>query len=97
MISYAIANIKGKNLKLIKIQNNSDTLIAFFKDINSIQNEYPQQKFKIYNFLIIIFQSSSSLRKDIYKILLDNFLGDLINYQEMLGHTKFLSLFIGNF
>ena len=36
VISYGIANIKGKNLKLIKIQNNSDTLIAFFKDINSI-------------------------------------------------------------
>ena len=52
VISNGLANIKQKNLKLIKIQNNSETLIAFFKDINTIQKEYPEQKFKIYNFLI---------------------------------------------
>ena len=96
VISLGINTIKSKNIKLVKIHNNADTIIAFFKDINKIQNEYPEQKYKIYNFFIFIFQSSSLLRKYIYKILLDNFSGDSFNYQEMYSHTKFLSLFIGN-
>ena len=88
--------IKIKNIKLIKMPNNDDIIISFFKDVNKVQNDYFEQKYKIYNFLIFIFHSSSFLRKYIYKILLDNFSGDLINYQDMLGHTKFLSLFVGN-
>ena len=84
------------NIKNTKMQNNDETLFYFFKEINGIAKEQPEQKYKIYNFLIIIFQSSPLLRKYIYKILLNNFSGDLDNYQDMLGHIKFLSSFVGN-
>ena len=96
VISLGITKIKTKNIKLIKIPNNSEIIISFFKEINKEQSECTEQKYKIYNFLILIFHSSSLLRKYIYKILLDNFSGDLTNYQDMLGHSKFLSLFVGN-
>ena len=96
IISLGINKIKTKNYKMIKMPNNSDIIINFFKEINKIQNEFVEQKYKIYNFLILIFQSSNLLRKYIYKILLDNFSGDLTNYQDMKGHTQFLSLFIQN-
>ena len=96
VVSLGIAKIKNKNIKMIKIQNNVDIIISFLKDINKIQNEYQGQKYKVFNFFIFIFQSSSLLRKYVYKILLDNFSGDFNNYQDMLGQTKFLSLFIGN-
>ena len=96
VISLGITKIKTKNIKNIKMINNNEIITSFFKDINKVQEEYPDQKYKIYNFFMLIFQSSSLLRKYIYKILLDNFLGDLMNYQEMLGQTKFLPLFVGN-
>ena len=96
IICLGINKIKTKNVKMIKIQNNTDIIINFFKEINQIQNEFVEQKYKIYNFFILIFQSSNVLRKYIYKILLDNFSGDLDKYQDMIGHTQFLHLFIGN-
>ena len=98
IIALGFTKIKNKTVsnKNIKVQSNNDILLYFFKEINSIAKEEPEQKYKIYNFLIIIFQSSPLLRKYIYKILLGNFAGDLENYQDMLGHIKFLSLFVGN-
>ena len=96
IISIGSTKIKNKNAKNIKIQNNEDILTYFFKEINGIGKEEPEQKYKVYNFLIIIFQSSPFLRQFIYKILLNNFSGDLDNYQDMLGHTNFLSIFVGN-
>ena len=99
IISLGASKIKPKNIKNIntpKFKNNDDILLSFFKEINSIGKEEPEQKYKVYNFLITIFQSSSILRIYIYKILLDNFAGDLNNYQDMLGHTNFLSIFVGN-
>ena len=97
-ISLGFTKIKNKNMNIknTKMQNNDETLFYFFKEINGIAKEQPEQKYKIYNFLIIIFQSSPLLRKYIYKILLNNFSGDLDNYQDMLGHIKFLSSFVGN-
>ena len=99
IISSGASKIKPKNIKSIKntkIQNYDEVLVSFFKEINTIGKEEPEQKYKVYNFLITIFQSSSLLRKYIYKILLDNFSGDLDIYQDMLGHTNFLSIFVGN-
>ena len=93
--STKIKNKIAKNLN-IKVQNNEDVLVYFFKEINGIAKEDPEQKYKVYNFLITIFQSSPLLRQYIYKILLNNFSGDLDNYQDMLGHTNFLSIFVGN-
>ena len=84
---------KAKNIKDFKI---NETIILFFKDINDIGKYEPDSKYKIYHFFIFIFQSSDILRNYIYKILLDNFNGDLDSYQDMLGHTQFLSLFVGN-
>ena len=52
IISLGINKIKPKNYKMIKLQNNSDIIISFFKEINKIQNEFVKQKYKIYNFLI---------------------------------------------
>ena len=96
IITIGITKIKNKNEKNIKMPKNNDVLLYFFKDINTIAKEEPEHKYKVYNFLIIIFQSSPFLRKYIYKILLSNFAGDLDNYQDMLGHNNFLSIFVGN-
>ena len=96
IISLGATKIKNKNVKNLKLQNNNDALFYFFKEINAIGKEEPEHKYKVYNFLISIFQSSSLLRKYIYKELLNNFSGDNENYQDMLGHTNFLSIFVGS-
>ena len=101
IILLGATKIKNKNINLktpknVKVQSNDDILISFFKEINNIGKEEPEQIYKVYNFLIAIFQSSNFLRKYIYKILLNNFAGDLDNYSDMLGHTNFLSVFVGN-
>ena len=101
IISSGATKIKNKNLNIktsknMKMQNNDDKLLYFMKEINGIGKEEPEQKYKVYNFLITIFQSSSLLRKYIYKTLLNNFAGDLDSYNDMLGHTNFLSVFVGN-
>ena len=96
IISIGATKIKSKNIKNIKMQNNNDALFYFFKEINAIGKEEPEHKYKVYNFLISIFQASSLLRKYIYKELLNNFSGDNENYQDMLGHTNFLSVFVGS-
>ena len=91
-----INNMNKQTLQNIKMKNKDEVLLFFFKEINEIAKEEPEQKYKVYNFLITIFQTSSILRKYIYKVLLNNFSGDLENYQDMLGHTNFLSVFVGN-
>ena len=92
-ISSGITKINNKNKTT---QNDEELFLYFFKEINEIKKEESEQKHKIYNFLIIIFQSSILLRKYIYEIFLNNFMGDLQNYQNMLGYSKFLSIFVGN-
>ena len=88
-------NILDKFLKTDK--NCINSFNCFFEEINiDIKSLNEDNKSKIYNLLIFLFQSIPFLSKQIIRILLDNFRTNPDLYQETTGKINFFSSFISN-
>ena len=77
--------------------NYNKSFYEFIEEINtfsySLQDE---NKFKIYNMMISLFQISPMLTKSIVPIFLHNFKDKIDIYQDMIGKTNFFNSFINN-
>ena len=84
--------------KYLKIDNNYiKSFYEFFEEINTFNNSLPDEnKYKIYNMMIALFQLSPNLSKSLVPIFLNNFKNNLEQYQEMIGKTNFFTLFVSN-
>ena len=95
-ICALINNIFEKNIK--KDKNCVDSFNTFFDEINefnkTVNNE--DNKYKIFNLMISLFQALPLLSKKILKILLDNFNNSLDQYQEMIGKTNYFNILLRN-
>ena len=69
----------------------------FFEEINmDIKNLNDDNKHKVFNFIITLFQAVPFLSKQIIKMLLDNFNNNADLYQEMIGQSNSLNCFVRN-
>ena len=94
-LNLLFSNILKKFLKTDK--NCTANFKSFFEDLNSYSKTLSEEdKYKIYNTMISIFQISSTLSKLVIKILLDNFKNNPELYQDMIGKTNFFNLFVRN-
>ena len=94
-LSLLFNNILDKYLKTDK--NCITSFNSFFEELNSYTNNInDENKYKIYNLMISIFQTAPLLSKSIVKLLLDNFKNNCELYQEMIGKTNFFNSFVRN-
>ena len=61
-----------------------------------MKNFFDEDKYKIFNLMIYLFQAVPLLAKQITKMLLDNFKDNLELYQEMIGKTNFCNNLVTN-
>ena len=94
-LNLLFSNILKKFLKTDK--NCTANFKSFFEELDSYSKTLCEEdKYKVYNAMISIFQISSTLSKLIIKILLDNFKNNPELYQDMIGKTNFFNLFVRN-
>ena len=88
-------NILEKNLK--KDKNCIIFFNLFFEEINLFNKTLSEEnKYKIFNLMISLFQAIPLLSRQIVKMLLDNFKDNLDLYQEMIGKTNFFNTLVTN-
>ena len=92
----AIFNIISENFtKTDKNFNNS--FFSFCVEINTFNNSLPEEnKFKIYNLMISLFQISPFFAISIFPTFINNFKDNLELYQDMIGKTNFFTSFVNN-
>ena len=94
-ISLLFNNILEKNLK--KDKNCIMAFNSLFEEINKYnKNISEENKYKLLNLMISLFQSIPVLSRYIVKMLLDNFKDNLEFYQEMIGKTNFFNTLVRN-
>ena len=94
-MSLLFNNILEKNLK--KDKNCINAFNSFFEEINKYNNNMnDENKYKLFNLMISLFQSAPLLSRSIVKMLLDNFKDNLEFYQEMIGKTNFFNTLVRN-
>ena len=88
-------NILQKNIKNDK--NCISSFNLFFEELNSfIKNFSDEDKYKIFNLMISLFQSAPLLSRQIVKIFLENFKDNVDFYEEMIGKTNFFNVLVRN-
>ena len=88
-------NILIKNIKTDK--NCISSFNSFFGEINSnMKNFFDEDKYKIFNLMISLFQAAPLLSRQIVKIFLENFKDNVDFYQEMIGKTNFFNILVRN-
>ena len=84
--------------KFSKLDSNYDkSFYEFIEEINTFNYSLKDEnKFKIYNMMISLFQISPMLTKSIVPIFLQNFKDKIEQYEDMIGKTNYFNSFISN-
>ena len=92
-----IIQLLNNNLHLMKNDEKSDAdLNTFITNVYKLSKNMPKYKYKIYNFLLLIFDSIKRVRKIISEIFFNNMNGNIEEYSEMIKNVSFFNLFINN-
>ena len=84
------------NINITKEDKKDTFFNNFINDIYKLSRNIPKNRFKVYNFLLLIFDSMKNFRKIISEIFFNNMKGNLEEYLEMTKKTYFFNLFIKN-
>ena len=89
-----IIQILNNNLYLAD-DKNDNSFNTFINSINHLTENMPKYKFKINNFLLLLFDSIKRVRKIISRIYFNNLNGNIEKYLEMTKNVSF-NLFLDN-
>ena len=95
LLNSNIGSINNDNDNEINLDKNNIYLDKFINNIYKLSKNMPKYKYKIYNFLLLIFDSIKSVRKIISQTFFNNLKGNVQEYLEATKNVSF-NLFIDN-
>ena len=90
-----IIKLLNANLYLANNDKNNTSFNNFINSIYKLTKNIPKYKYKIYNFLLLIFDSIKIIRKIISQVFFNNLKGNIEAYSELIKNVNF-NLFIDN-